>query len=89
MANKFSASLSDLRQQYLTAISILKKKRAKTRPEKSGTEKSAPNAGKLSLPAEFGHRDPDLSSKLLAVHLKKIEFYLSFTKEFASEFEHL
>lgn len=66
------AGLSDLRCQYLKAIQELKKKSQKKPPAGDG---------------RFSERPPQVEAKAAKLHLKKIEFYLAWAKEYGSVYQ--
>jgi len=75
------SGLSDLRQQYLLALAALKQKRGRT--------DSSINPNRPHKPSRLAEKAPDLDAKTLRIHLKKIEYYLSWTLNSFSEFDEL
>eukprot|EP00088_Acartia_fossae_P048182 TRINITY_DN5252_c1_g1_i1.p1 TRINITY_DN5252_c1_g1~~TRINITY_DN5252_c1_g1_i1.p1 ORF type:complete len:360 (+),score=37.64 TRINITY_DN5252_c1_g1_i1:46-1125(+) len=69
------AGLSDLRSQYLDVI-----KRGKNKDPKSATR---------CPPSRFAEKSPELDTKELKLHLKKIEFYLSYSQFYRTAFSQL
>jgi hypothetical protein len=65
------SGLSDLRSQYLRASQALKSK------------KGQPTVGAGPM-GRFQERPPQLEPKAVKLHLKKIEFYLAWVKEYGA-----
>jgi hypothetical protein len=69
------SGLSDLRTQYLKCIQALKSKN-------SSADLSRPPAAAI-----LRERPPQVDPKAVKLHLKKIEFYLAWAREYGSVFQ--
>jgi len=78
------AALSDLKRQFERTVKYLKKG-----SDTSFQDVKNSNSANLPIWLRSAQRKPDLTLSLVKKHLKKIEFYLSWTKQFYGEFTDL
>jgi len=80
------AALSDLKRQFERTLKHLKK-RGKDSDQDFNTNSA--NSSNLPIWLRTAQRKPDLDLSLVKKHLKKVEFYLSWSEQFYAEFADL